>query len=104
MSIDGVAEQLDADAQEYPLWTIRCTWRVTDCRDQPFRTYHNAECEAGALDRAVFVLDHYRRESADELVCVDVLYPGGWWANIPCSSAGHSPPATVVPQRTSGEG
>ena len=104
MSIDGVADRLDADAQEFPLWTIRCTWRVTDSRDEPFRTYHSAECEAGALDRAVFVLDHYRRESAGELVCVDVLYPGGWWADIPCSSADPSSGATIAAQRVPGEG
>lgn len=90
---DRVAAQLDADAQDFPPWTIRCTWRVTDCRDEPFRTYHSAECEQSALDRAAFVLDHYRRESAGELVCVDIRHPGGWWAGVPSGPAGPAPPA-----------
>jgi hypothetical protein len=91
--VDRFAERLDARAETYPAWTIRCTWRVTDSRDEPFRTYHSADDESGALDRAVFVLDHYRSESADELVCVDVWHPGGWWAHVPSSSARLAPPA-----------
>jgi hypothetical protein len=101
MFIDRVAGRPDADAQEYPPWTIRCTWRVTDCRDEPFRTYHGAECESSAMERAVFVLDHYRRESADELICVDILQPGGRWANVPAAAALSARPC-VAPQRSPG--
>ncbi|MBR7838402.1 hypothetical protein KDL01_34355 [Actinospica durhamensis] len=93
---DRFADRLDAKAQAHPPWTIRCTWRVTDSRDEPFRTYHGADSEISALDRAVFVLDHYRHEAADELVCVDVLHPGGWWANVPSSSTHLSPPPAVL--------
>lgn len=78
----------DPDAAHLPPWTIRCTWRVTDARDEPFRTYHGADCEAGALDRAIFVLDHYRRVASDELICVDILHPGGWWADVPSRGTG----------------
>jgi hypothetical protein len=103
MFIDRVADRLDADAPQFPPWTIRCTWRVTDCRDEPFRTYHGADSESSALDRAVFVLDHYRCEAADELVCVDVLHPGGWWANIPRSSTSLSPPSFFALNRVPGQ-
>jgi len=98
--IDRVAGR--PDAHQYPPWTIRCTWRVTDCRDEPFRTYHRAECESSALDRAVFVLDHYRAETSDELVCVDILQPDGRWAGVPCSEPGPSAPAARAARRAPG--
>lgn len=96
--IDRVADRVDVDPDQPPPWTIRCTWRVTDCRDEPFRTYHAADSERSAVARAVFVLDHYRHEAADELVCVDILHPCGRWADVPRSAAA---PPPAEPSRVS---
>src|SRR6185312_3491659 len=86
LHIDQFGQRLDPLAESYPAWTIRCTWRVTDASDQPVFTYHSADDECSALDRAVYVLDHYGPETSDELVCVDVMQPGGWWSQVPSSS------------------
>jgi len=99
LSIDRFCQRLEPHAESFPAWTIRCTWRVTDADDEPVRTYHGADDECSALDRAVYVLDHYRAEAADELVCVDIMQPGGWWSQVPESSTHLSPPVRFAFQR-----
>ena len=74
------------DSDTYPVWTVRCTWRVTDSSDRPVCTYETADGESNAVDRAVFVLDHYLNSAARALVCVHVKQPDGTWADVPRSN------------------
>lgn len=68
------------ETDTYPVWTIRCTWRVTNGRDEPVTTHHGAPDEANATDRARFMLERYHSTAVRELVMVEVKQPDGSWA------------------------
>lgn len=93
---------MTTDTDTYPVWTVRYTWRVTDSRDQPVRTYETADGEANAVDRAVFVLDHYQNSATRALVCVDVKQPDGTWADVPRSNTRLTGPVRFAFQRPPG--
>jgi hypothetical protein len=82
-----------ADATDtYPVWTVRFTWRVTDAKDQPVHSYRLETDESRAIDRAVFVMDHYDSSDVRELVCVHVKRPDGTWSEVPRSNTRLSAP------------
>lgn len=83
----------------YPVWTVRFTWRVTRRSDEPLRTYDGAQDECQAVDRAVFVLDHYQDSAVRELVCVHVKRPDGSWSEVSRSAAGVLPARSFAFQR-----
>jgi hypothetical protein len=83
---------MTAGDDTYPVWTVRFTWRVTDELDRPLHTFDSAGNESSAVDRAVFVLDHYQNSAARELVCVHVKRPDGMWSEVPRSNSSLSPP------------
>jgi len=83
----------------YPVWTVRFTWRVTGQSENSLYTHDGAESESQAIDRAVFVLDHYRDTVARELVCVHVKRPDGSWSDVPRSNSSLSAPVRFAFQR-----
>lgn len=90
---------MTSEPDTYPVWTVRFTWRVTDQSDRPLCTYDGAENESHAVDRAVFMLDHYQDSATRELVCVHVKRPDGTWSEVPRSSTRLSPPVAFAFQR-----
>ena len=100
--IDLMARRLPDSAEEYPPWTLRCTWLLTEGGDKTSQTFHEGTDERVARNLACFVLDRYRDLDMRKLAAVEVRMPDGTWENVPRPTGRVTAPVRFAFQRRPG--